>query len=68
MQYFEDNGPPGPDPADRVTPGFPLSPSDLELMPRQFPAVCPSTTPPSAWGIVWAALEAGDIAVVDGTR
>jgi hypothetical protein len=68
VQYFEDNGPPGPDPDDRITPVLVLTPSDLELMPRHFPAVCPSTTPPSAWGTVWSALEAGDIAVVDGTR
>lgn len=67
MQYFQDNGPPGPDPADRITPVFPFSPEDLEkFMSKRFPLVCPSATPPAEFGDVWATLDTGDIAVVDG--
>jgi hypothetical protein len=66
VQYFEDNGPPGPDPADRITPVFIVSsPEDLALMPKRFPEVCPSVVPPSEWGSIWATLDSGDIAVVD---
>ncbi len=68
VQYFDDNGPPGPDPTDRITPVFILTPDDLALMPKHFPLVCPSVTPPAAWGDVWASLDSGDIAVVDGER
>ncbi|HEX4745416.1 MAG TPA: hypothetical protein VFU99_00925 [Gaiellaceae bacterium] len=68
VQYFEDNGPPGPDPADRITPVFPVTASDAALMPKHFPAVCPPVTPPVEWGSVWSPLDSGDIAVVDGTR
>jgi hypothetical protein len=67
VQYFQDNGPPGPDPPDGITPVFLLSSADVEqLMPKQFPRVCPSPTPPAEWGASWATLDAGDIAVVDG--
>ena len=66
VQYFEDNGPPGPDPPDRITPVLPVStPEDLALMPKRFPQVCPSVTPPTAWGSVWTTLDSGDVAVVD---
>jgi hypothetical protein len=73
VQYFEDNGPPGPDLADRITPAFQPNPADaadveqfMQLMGPRFPRVCPSTTPPVAWGEVWSTLDSGDIAVVDG--
>jgi hypothetical protein len=67
VQYFQDNGPPGPDPPDGITPVFVMSSADVEqLMPKQFPRVCPSPTPPAAWGAIWTTLDAGDVAVVDG--
>jgi hypothetical protein len=65
VQYFEDGGPPGPG-KDRITPVFILTPEDLATMPEGFPRVCPSPTPPAEFGEVWANLESGDIAVVDG--
>lgn len=66
VQYFEDGGPPGPG-QDRITPVFILTPEDLAAtMPEGFPRVCPSPTPPAEFGEVWANLESGDIAVVDG--
>jgi len=67
VQYFQDNGPPGPDPPDGITPVFVMSSADVEqLMPKQFPRVCPSPTPPAAWGAIWTTLDTGDVAVVDG--
>jgi hypothetical protein len=66
VQYFDDDGPPGPG-QDMITPVFILAATDLANMPRGFPRVCPSATPPAAWGAVWAPLESGDIALVDGS-
>jgi hypothetical protein len=67
VQYFRDNGPPGPAPADRITPVLlPSTPEDFALMPKRFPLVCPSATPPAEWGDPWVDLDSGDIAVVDG--
>ena len=67
VQYFRDNGPPGPDPADRITPVFIITaPEDVALMPKRFPLVCPSATPPAQWGELFVNLDSGDIAVVDG--
>jgi hypothetical protein len=68
VQYFEDNGPPGPDPADRITPVFGLSPESVEqFLPRRFPHACPSATPLAELGdAVWVPLDFGDIAVVEG--
>lgn len=67
VQYFDDNGPPGPDPADGITPIFNMTAEEVaQYMPRGFPRVCPSATPPADWGSVWTTLESGDIAVVEG--
>ena len=67
VQYFRDNGPPGPDPPDGITPVWVMGPEDVvQFMPKRFPLVCPSTTPPAEWDAVWSALDSGDIAVVDG--
>jgi hypothetical protein len=67
VQYFQDNGPPGPDPPDRITPVISPDAADLErFMPKRFPNVCPSTTPPTEWGDVLVSLDTGDVAVVDG--
>jgi hypothetical protein len=67
VQYFDDNGPPGPDDADGITPIFGMTEAEVEqYMPRGFPRVCPSVTPPADWGAVWSTLDSGDIAVVEG--
>lgn len=67
VQYFQDNGPPGPDPPDRITPVFLPDAADLErFMPKRFPNDCPATTPPAEWGDIFVNLDTGDIAVVDG--
>jgi hypothetical protein len=43
-----------------------MTPEEVaQFMPRGFPRVCPSTTPPAEWGSVWATLESGDIAVTE---
>lgn len=69
VQFFEDNGPIGPDPADRISPIFLMTAEEVtQYMPRGFPRVCPSTTPPADWGNVWVDLDYGDIAVVEGTE
>ena len=67
VQFFEDNGPIGPDPADRISPIFAMNAEEVaRYMPRDYPRVCPSTTPPADWGNVWADLEYGDISITEG--
>lgn len=67
VQYFEDNGSPGPDIADRISPVLILTTAEnLALMPQNFPQTCPSATPPAEFGEPRVNLESGDIAVVDG--
>jgi hypothetical protein len=67
VQYFRDNGPPGPDPPDEITPVLLLTPEEVAtFLPKHFPRVCPSATPPPEFGNVWTTLDSGDIAVVDG--
>ena len=66
VQFFEDNGPIGPDPADRISPIFLMTAEEVaQYMPRGFPRVCPSATPPADWGTVWTELEAGDISITE---
>lgn len=66
VQYFRDNGPPGPDPADGITPVLIMNAADVaQFMPKHFPRMCPAATPPAEWGDPWTTLESGDIAVVD---
>lgn len=67
VRYFDDEGPVGPAPADQVTPVFNMTDAEVaRFMPKRFPDDCPSVTPPTEWGTVWAPLDTGDIAVVDG--
>ena len=67
VRYFDDQGPVGPAPPDQVSPVLGMTADEeQQFMPKRFPLVCPSATPPAEWGNVWATLDTGDIAVVDG--
>ena len=66
VQYFDDRSTAGKAPSDGITPVLNMSRAEVEsLMRKQFPDVCPSTSPPAEWGHFWTTLESGDVAVVD---
>lgn len=65
VRYFNDQGPAGPAPPDQVSPVLQVAPGDPNF-PKHYPSVCPAVTPPADWGTVFATLDTGDIAVVDG--